>query len=212
MQGTNQALSQSEVEIIATGVTFEEYLERFSGQHCELVGGNVIKMSPISLVHEMLVGFLETLLKAYFELRPLGRVVREFVMKVPNVEPSREPDLQIILDTNTGTLTATFMDGPADICIEVVSAGTADVDHGAKFVEYEKGGVQEYWIIDPIHKECRFYQLDSEGIFVRQSEDAAGNYRTPRLPGFVLHVPSLWQEKLPGPIATVRLVEKMLEN
>lgn len=41
-------------EILATGVTFEEYLERFAGIHCELVDGTVIKPSSPSLGHQNL--------------------------------------------------------------------------------------------------------------------------------------------------------------
>jgi len=124
----------------------------------------------------------------------------------------REPDLLVILNTNTHELTDTYMSGPADICIEVVSEGSIDTDHGDKFKEYEKGGVPEYWIIDPLHTETRFYRLNPSGRYVRQSEDPEGNYHTPALPGFALHVPTLWQSALPGPGATFEAVKQMLEK
>jgi hypothetical protein len=41
---------------------------------------------------------------------------------------------------------------------------------------------------------------------VPQYADADGNYRTPALPGLVLHVPTLWHEQLPGPIAVAQAV------
>lgn len=132
-------------------------------------------------------------------------------MRLPATDSAREPDLQIILDGNPGTLHDTYMEGPADICIEVVSPESISRDHGTKFEEYEKGGVGEYWIIDPVHRECRFYHLGNDGVYVPQSEDADGYHTTPRLPNFRLHVPTLWAEKLPGPTQIAQTVRAMLK-
>ena len=198
-------------EIIAQGVSFENYLERFAGQHCEWIGGTVIKMSPVTLRHHLITRYLLTLLEIYFTLRPIGKVLGEpFTMKIKSVNVGREPDLQVILDTNPGTLKETYMDGPADICIEVVSPESVLRDRGEKFIEYEKGGVGEYWIIDPLRKQSLFYELDANGVYIPRSEDAQGNYTTPRLPGLILHVPTLWSEKLPDPLAIGDSLRKML--
>jgi len=209
---TSDRMQTVEGEIIATGVSFEEYLEKYAGIHCELVGGNVIKMSPASQRHNLMIGYLFTLLGAYFELRPIGVVITQpFTQRLPNVEPKREPDLLVVLKSNPHELNETYLDGPADICIEVVSPDSLDRDRGDKFVEYEKGGVGEYWIFDPIHREALFYRLNAEGIYAPQQADADGNYSTPALPGFVLHVPTLWQKQLPGPIATAQAVQAMVK-
>lgn len=214
MVSTERVANVSSEEILATEVPFEEYLTQFAGQHCEWEGGTVIKMSPISLQHNALLDYMYTLLAAYFELRPIGRVFHEpFTMRLPLLNKAREPDLFVALKTNPSILTSTYLDGPADICIDVVSPESVERDHGKKFQEYEKAVVKEYWILDPIHKESRFYRLGGDGgVYVRQETDEFGYYRTPLLPGLVLHIPTLWQDKLPGPIATVRAVEEMLKT
>src|SRR5262245_10108885 len=92
-------------EVIATSVSFEEYLEKFAGIRCELVGGMVIKMSPAGLVHNAILNYLYMLLSAYFSLKPIGRVISQpFTQRLPNVEPKREPDLLIVLNANPNTL------------------------------------------------------------------------------------------------------------
>lgn len=198
-------------EVIATGVTFEEYMDKYAGDFCELVAGEVIKMSPVTAEHVLLCAFLFNLFQSYFALRPIGKVMAApFVMKLPTSKPKREPDLQIILDSNPAELTSTYLDGPADICIEVVSPGSLHVDRGQKFTEYEKGGVKEYWMFDPIHRESLFYRLNSEGVYIPQRSDQDGNYRTPALPNFVLHIPTLWECPLPNPGETFDLVKAML--
>jgi hypothetical protein len=45
---------------------------------------------------------------------------------------------------------------------------------------------------------------------VRITEDEDGNYRTPNLPQFALHVSTLWQEKLPTPSEVAATVQKLL--
>lgn len=102
------------------------------------------------------------------------------------------------------------MDGAADLCIEVVSVDSVERDHGEKFAEYERGGVGEYWIVDPLRNECRFYRLNSQNVYMRTVEDADGIYQTPLLPGLRLSVPTLWQVELPGPITIAEQVRAML--
>ncbi len=200
-------------EVIATGVSFEDYMEHYAADFCEWVGGNVIKMSPIHDYHDDITFYAATLLSVYFELKPIGRVRRApFVMKQPPPLTGREPDIQVILNSNPHELTSTYMNGPADICIEVVSPESVTRDHGEKFEEYEKTRVQEYWIFDALHRECRFFRLNADGVYIRYTEDTDGNYRTPLLPGLVLHVPTLWQPNLPGPLAIGQAVQVMLKK
>jgi Uma2 family endonuclease len=194
-------------------VSAEEYLARFAEEHYEWTKGAIVKMSPISLKHAELVDYLRDVLKAYFALNPIGRVLGEpFVMRLDAVESIREPDLQVILHTNSGQLTDTAMIGPADICIEVVSQESTARDYGEKFEEYEKAGVGEHWILDPIRHECRFHQLQESKLYSTVRPDSDGYYRTPRLPHLALHVPTLWQEKLPDIFAIGETVRAMVEG
>jgi Uma2 family endonuclease len=199
-------------EIIATGVSFEEYMEKYAGDFCELVEGNVIKKPPIHERHDELSRYLSVLFGAYFAVKPIGIIRRApFVMRALPELPKREPDLQIILKTNPKQPKPTLMDGAADICIEIVSPGSEDTDRGEKFIEYEKGGVGEYWIFDHRRKEALFYRLNEEGVYIPQYADDDGNYRTPILPGFALHVPTLWQSPLPDLFSVADAVKAMLK-
>lgn len=198
-------------EILATGVTFEDYLERFAGIHCELVEGVVIKMSPATLKHNSLFNYLYMLLSAYFSLRPIGKVISQpFTIRLPNINPKREPDLLVVLNDNPHTLNQTFMDGPPDICIEIVSEDSIERDRGTKFNEYRLGGVPEYWIIDPIAREALFYRLNDQGEYVAARLDEDDNFHSTALANFVLNVPSLWQDSLPDFFAIGEAVKAML--
>ncbi len=101
------------------------------------------------------------------------------------------------------------MMGPADICIEVVSPESVARDYGEKFAEYEKAGVREYWIIDPIRQRCQFNRLDAAGIYAAISPDDTGHYYAPLLPKLALHVPTLWKDELPDLLTIVQEVQAM---
>jgi Uma2 family endonuclease len=153
------------------------------------------------------------LLDAYFSLNPIGVVIGEpFVMRLETTDSYREPDLQVLLNSNPSKLTDTALLGPADICIEVVSPESVARDYGEKFEEYEKGGVGEYWIIDPARKVCHFYLLLESKLYTVCNPDDRGLYRTPRLPHLAVHVPTLWQERLPDFFAIGQAVQEMIEK
>lgn len=207
----SQIISNPTGEIVASGVSFEEYLQKYAADFHEFVKGNIIRMPPIHERHDQLTRYTAMLFEAYFDLRPIGKIRQEpFVMRISEHDIAREPDIQIILEANYSRLQPTYMDGPADICIEVVSLESVKRDHGEKFEEYETAGVGEYWIFDPLRDESRFYRLNAQGRYMSVREDAAGFYQTPLLPDFRLHVPTLWDEPLPGFGAIAQAVKAML--
>ena len=198
-------------EVVAARVSFEDYMAQYAETFHEWVRGDVVKMSPVSLQHTLLTQYLLHFLGVYFDINPIGRVLQApFVMRLETIDAAREPDLQVILNTNPGQLTPTAMIGPADVCIEVVSPESGERDYGKKFEEYEKGGVQEYWLIDPLRKETFFRRLQSTKLYALMPLDEQDNYQTPLLPRLTLHIPTLWSDPFPGILATTQAVQAML--
>lgn len=198
--------------VIATGVSSEEYMEEYAAHFCEWVEGKVIKLSPIHERHDELSRFLVILFAAYFGLREIGQLrAAPFVMRgLPGLS-KREPDIQVILKSNPVQPQPTIMDGPADICIEIVSPGSEAVDRGDKFIEYQQSGVTEYWMLDPLRREALFYRLNEAGIYIPQYPAEAGTYHTPLLPDFAFHVPTLWRSPLPDFFSVAAMVKAMVE-
>ncbi len=198
--------------IIAKDVSIDDYMEKYAQFHCEYVEGYVVYMAPSSIGHVDLFQYLLYLFGAFFELRPIGRVISQpFVMKTPAFpDRRREPDLFVVLKNNPHRLEKTFMDDPADSVIEIVSKESFARDTSEKFLDYQDGGVEEYWLLDQLRQDARFYRPNADGIYVPQSIDANGVYQTVSLPTLKLHVPTLWQDTLPGPIATANAVRAML--
>lgn len=198
-------------QIVAVNVSADEFMAHYAETHHEWVRGMVLRMSPASLIHDALISYLRKLLEAYFDLNPVGKVVGEpFVMRLEAAGSFREPDLQVIMNNNPGELTSTAMIGPADICIEVVSPESVARDYGDKFAEYEKAGVREYWIIDPIRQRVQFNRLDGD-VYNAVALDADERYHTPLLPKLTVHVPTFWEDELPGFFAIGQAVQAMFD-
>ena len=90
----------------------------------------------------------------------------------------------------------TYLAGPADLVVEVISPGSRGLDRGDKLYEYEKGGVTEYWLLDPERKKAEFYVRGRDGSYTL-AEFAEGIFRSSVIKGLWLRVEWLWQRPLP---------------
>ena len=182
-------------------MTYEEFLAWADEDTlAEWVNGEVIMTSPASNQHQDISDFLTALLRIYVQSRALG-VVRSapFQMKLIH---GREPDLLFIGREHLNRLKPTYLDGPADLVIEIISPESVSRDRGAKFYEYATGGVPEYWLLDPEAHHAEFYQLD-KGYYRQIFSGEAGRYESAVLPGFWLCAEWLWQDPLPSTTRTV---------
>ena len=161
----------------------------------EWVDGEISMASPASKRHQDIAGFLYQLLDLYVQSRDLGDVIQApFQMKL---EHGREPDLLFIAAEHLGRLKQTYLDGPADLVVEIVAPESAARDRGEKYYEYEAGGVAEYWLINPQTEIAEFYRLQG-GHYRTLLSGQAGIYAAWVLPDFWLRVEWLWQEPLPA--------------
>ena len=192
-----------------TKISYEEFLE-WTGedQHVEWVNGEVVSMSPISNRHQQIGAYLLTLIQFYANARRLGEVRYEpFQMRTgPNL-PGRSPDILFVAEANCARLKKTFLDGPADLAVEIISPESRARDRGDKFYEYEQGGIPEYWLLDPVREQAEFYQLDPNGIYRLVLPDPQGRYHSAALPGLWLQVSWLWETPLPPLLSVLKAWE-----
>ena len=179
-------------------MTYEEFLAWADEDTlAEWVDGEVVMTSPASKRHQDLVGFLYEVMHTYSQMHGLGAVLQApFQMKL--ARSGREPDLLFVANEHLERLKETYLDGPADLVVEIVSPESAGRDRGEKFYEYEQAGIPEYWLIDPQRKQAEFYQLGAQDYYHLIWPDAEGVYYSRAVSGFWLRVAWLWQEPPPA--------------
>lgn len=189
---------------IPAGLSYQEFLDWLDEDtRAEWVDGEIIVVSPASDPHQDLSDFLTTVLRTFLEEAGLG-IVRSapFQMKTGENLPGREPDLLYLAEEHQHRLEKTFLNGPADLVIEIISPDSRERDWDDKFQEYKAGGVKEYWLIDPELEQASFCVLEDGQYKERESE--AGIYESPLLPGFRLRIAWLWQDPLPRVLDVLR--------
>lgn len=174
-------------------VSYEEFLALPGNPHAEWVDGEVIPMMSVSSLHTRTHKWLLRLMDGFLDEQPMGETLFDpFQMKLAAGLPGRQPDISYLSNEHAGRLRDTFLDGPADLAIEIVSPGNAATDYVDKFREYEAGGVPEYWIIDPFNETADFFRL-VDGRYERSHPDKDGVYHCAAIPGFWLRVEWLWK-------------------
>ncbi len=181
-------------------ISFEEFLAWVDEDTlAEWVAGEVVLMSPASANHQLVRDFMLILVRLFAEAHQLGVVLSApFLMRLPTRPSGREPDLLFVAAADADRVRETYLDGPADLVVEIVSPESEDRDRGDKLVEYQDAGIPEYWLIDPVRQDALFYVLGEDGRYRPAVVDADGVYRSAVLPGFRLRIAWLWQRPLPA--------------
>jgi len=79
-----------------------------------------------------------------------------------------EPDVLYLKPDSACTVGDKRLMGAPDLVVEVLSPGTAKYDRQQKYQAYERHGVGEYWIVDPVHEVIEVWALGDDASFVRQ--------------------------------------------
>ncbi len=190
--------SQTAFSPSPSNMTFEEFLEwGEEGQFAEWVDGELQTMNSPSDAHQDMSGFLLAILRYFAESYGLGKIrSAPYTMMLASRPSGRQPDLLFIANENMERVRKNYLEGPADLVIEIVSPECGARDRGDKFYEYAEAGIREYWLIDPEHRSAEFYQLDQVG-FYSPVLAAKGIYQSNVMTGLWLNVEWLWQEPLP---------------
>lgn len=157
----------------------------------EWAEGNLLEMEPTSDEHAREMLFLASAMGYYAEEHDAGEVMPDQFAQRLDEDTVRVPDVAFFKKSSLGKIKPTHSEGGADLVIEIVSRDSRLRDKGEKFYEYERAGVEEYWIIDPERRRAEFYRL-SEGAYEPVLPDAEGKIHSSALKGFFLRVEWLW--------------------
>jgi len=175
-------------------ISFEDFLATLDEDtHAEWVDGQVVPMSPVSERHDAVSGFIYAVLRGFLRRRKIGgRVFHgEFQMKLGPGMSSRVPDVAYVAPEHISRIQGTFLNGPADLAVEVVSPESRARDRIEKLREYERAGVRDYWLLDPVLRTAEAYRL-SAGAYEPVEPGSPARLTCEAIPGFWIEVAWLW--------------------
>jgi Uma2 family endonuclease len=183
---------------IPAGMTYEEFLDWLDEDtRAEWVDGQVILMSPASYAHQTIVTFLLKVLSEFAATHDRGEVIPgPFQMKLPVRPSGREPDVLFVSKERSGLIRETYLDGAADLVIEVISPESRGRDTLDKRDEYEQSGVREYWLVDPERRQVTIFQR--KGRRFSEHRINRGRLESEVLAGLWLDLDWVWRKRPPS--------------
>jgi Uma2 family endonuclease len=133
------------------------------GDRLEFINGAVIPQSP-KLKHSIPLKNLLNILRTHIQNTKEGLVKEDALVTL--TENDLMPDISYYKKDKAATIP---LDGlhfpPPDFVVEVLASTSDIIDKEIKLNDYEKHGVQEYWIVSPFDEDVFHYLLNEQGKY-----------------------------------------------
>ena len=133
------------------------------GERAELIDGQIYYMAPPNTRHQRMLNYINTEINMYIRKNngecevfpaPFAVFLNDDDMNYV------EPDISVICDKNK--ISDKGCQGAPDWVIEIISPSSMAMDYFTKLFQYQKSGVREYWIVDPIKQRVTVYFFEKE--------------------------------------------------
>ena len=166
-------------------LTYDDYARiPDDGNRYEIIDGELYLNPAPNAKHQIVLLNILRALDRYARANACGEVFFapfDVVLSKHNVV---QPDVLYIGNEQMEILTAANVQGAPDIAIEILSEGTRKKDETKKRKAYERFGVSEYWIVDPLDEDSvRIFRFKGKKY---ERRIVGGNITSPLLPGFSL--------------------------
>ncbi len=158
--------------------TYADYSKLGEEDRYEVIDGQIYNMSPSPTPkHQDILGGLYAEFRSYLR----GKECRVFISPIDvclsdekeDLHKVKEwviPDMVVVCDKNK--IDEKRIVGTPDLLVEVLSPSTAKKDKLVKYNRYQRAGVKEYWIVDPVNEVIEVYLLEEtafkrNGVYVK---------------------------------------------
>jgi Uma2 family endonuclease len=133
------------------------------GHRYEILDG-VLYVAPLThtVLHQHIAVCIGYYFYLYVTLKDIGNVIPGPIDVEFAPRTVVQPDLLVLLGgVNDEFLASSHITGPPDLVVEILEPHTAGHDRGRKYNAYARGGVREYWIVDPLVRSVEIYALEA---------------------------------------------------
>ncbi len=140
--------------------TYDDYLTLPSnGKRHEIIEGELLMTPAPSPEHQRIVLRVSRILDEFVQMHGLGEILVSPVDVVLSMTDVVQPDVAFVSRERMEIVTKKNIVAAPDLVVEILSESTEKTDRVAKKAIYERFGVKEYWIVDPVSKAVEVYQL-----------------------------------------------------
>jgi Uma2 family endonuclease len=183
-----------------TRLTYDDFvLFPDDGRRHEIIDGEHYVTPNPNTRHQVLVGRLHFEVESYPRQHPgVGRIfVAPFDVLLSRWDVV-EPDLLFVAGDQAEIVTAQNVQGAPALVVEILSPGTRKTDEHVKRRLFERGGVREYWLIDPELDVVKVFRRQADGSLPRVAElarEAHDILTTPLMPALGIRLDDLFTEE-----------------
>ena len=144
------------------GFTYKDYITWDDDIRYELVNGTAYAMAGPSQEHQDISMELSGRLWQFLRGKPCKVFHAPFDVRLDSGgadDTVVQPDIFVVCDKNK--FDGASLKGAPDLIIEILSSSSRLHDTKAKFILYQRTGVKEYWIVDPIVQTVQVYILEN---------------------------------------------------
>ena len=160
---------------------------------CELIGGELIRMTPAGYEHGTIIINISTPLATFVSRAGLGRVCgAETGFHIAHdPDTVRAPDVAFVAEDHLPSpLPKGFFPGPPDLAVEVISPEDRQSEVRAKVQNWLDAGCRTVWLVDPRRQAVEVHRGGGEVQILGLSDTLSGE---PLLPGFSLAVAEIFK-------------------
>jgi Uma2 family endonuclease len=174
--------------------TIEDYNLLDEGAPFQLINNDLIMSPSPNPLHQIISGrLLQALLNFLDSIDDDGFVVSAPMDVKLNEDNIFQPDLLYIKADRKADLIKDRIEGAPDLIIEILSPSNAYYDLRQKKDIYEKYGVKEYIIIDPVQENADLYLLKDGAFILNQKVQKTESLNSILLPGFSIELSKLFK-------------------
>lgn len=154
--------------------TYADVLAWDENERAEIIGGEVFMLATPSSDHQEISGELFAQLHAYLKGKKCKVYAAPFAVRLFEQEGDHpedmdtvvEPDITVICDLEK--IDKRGCKGTPDMVVEILSPSTQRHDRLTKFNLYQRAGVREYWIVDPVYQAVQSFVLEDGRYSVKE--------------------------------------------
>lgn len=179
-----------------TGLTYDDLdalQERPENEllRLELIEGELFVSAAPNLFHQRVLSNMTVSLDPYVRSRRLGVVLVAPTEVRLAADVAVQPDIIFVSRGRLHLLKARGIEGAPDLVVEILSPSNQRLDLSRKKAVYERLGVPEYWIVDPVAQHVSIFALVNGRYVAVPVEDGIARSRV--VSGFEITLADLFE-------------------